>query len=126
MNRLIMNTSKLVTTIALASIIGLATTSVVAKERTTGKGAPGIPVIYVTSQALYYDTLLLKELPYNETENFQHLEMDGPTGVQTEFGPTDTGYYGGRWWVDANPNGVMDAEDFYFLCPLLGPGRVAL
>ena len=118
-----MNTFKSVTTIALASIIALLASSVYANERTKGKGAPGIPVIYVTSQDLYYDTLLLKNLPYNGTENFQRLEMDGPTGVQTEFGPTDTGYYGGRWWVDANSNGYMDEDDVYFLCPLLGPGR---
>lgn len=119
-----MNTTNLLTTLALASVIGLASSSVISKERTTGRGAPEIPVIYVTSQALYYDTLLLKELPYNGTGNFQHLEMDGPTGVQTEFGPMDTGYYGGRWWVDVNSNGAMDADDVYFLCPLLGPGRM--
>jgi len=25
--------------------------------------------------------------------------------------------------VDTNGNGMQDAEDHYFLCPLLGPGR---
>jgi hypothetical protein len=121
-----MSTSKLLTTIALAGVITLMTSGVYANERTKGKGAPGNPVIYVTSQDLYYDTLLLGDLPYNGTDNFQQLEPGvGPTGVQTEFGPTDTGYYGGRWWVDANINGYMDDEDVYFLCPLLGPGRTA-
>jgi hypothetical protein len=119
-----MNTLKFVTTIALASAMALMTSSVYAKERTNGRGAPGIPVIYVTSQDLYYDTLLLGNLPFNDTENFQQLMPGvGPTGVQTEFGPGDTGYYGGRWWVDANMNGYMDDEDVFFLCPLLGPGR---
>ncbi len=118
-----MNTFKLVTTIALAGAISLLTTSALAKERTKGRGAPGLPVIYVTSQDLYFDTILLGNLPYNGTDNFQQLEMDGPTGVQTEFGPRDTGYFGGRWWVDGNENGYMDEEDVYFLCPLLGPGR---
>ncbi|WP_105253328.1 hypothetical protein [Pseudoalteromonas sp. T1lg75] len=118
-----MNTYKSLTVIVLVSAVALFTSAVDAKERTTGKGAPDLPVIYVTSQNLYYDTLLLKDLPFNGTENFQLLEMDGPTGVQTEFGPMDTGYYGGRWWVDANPNGFMDEGDVYFLCPLLGPGR---
>lgn len=118
-----MNTFKLVTTIVLAAALTMAASSIYAKDRTKGRGAPGIPVIYVTSQDLFYDTLLLGDLPFNGTENFQQLEMDGPTGVQTEFGPTDTGYYGGRWWVDANPNGYMDEGDVYFLCPLLGPGR---
>jgi hypothetical protein len=51
--------------------------------------------------------------------------MNGPPpdGLQTEFGPGDPGYVGGRWWVDGNGNGEMDDEDVYFLCPLLGPGR---
>jgi len=115
---------KLLTTIALAGAMTMMTTSVLAKERTKGRGASGFPVIYVTSQDLYYDTVLLGDLPYNGTENFQQLEPGvGPTGVQTEFGPTDTEYFGGRWWVDANMNGYMDEEDVYFLCPLLGPGR---
>ena len=121
-----MNTLKLATVIALAGAIALMTSSVNAKERTKGRGVPGVPVIYVTSQDLFYDTILLGSLPYNDTQNFQLLEMDGPTGVQTEFGPTDPGYYGGRWWVDANPNGYMDEGDVYFLCPLLGPGRTEL
>ena len=115
---------KLITTIALAGTMALMTTNVLAKERTKGRGASGFPVIYVTSQDMYYDTVLLGDLPYNGTANFQQLEPGvGPTGVQTEFGPTDTEYYGGRWWVDANMNGYMDEEDVYFLCPLLGPGR---
>lgn len=118
-----MNISRFLTMLALAGAVTLMTTSALAKERTKGRGAPGMPVIYVTSQDLYFDTLLLGDLPYNGTENFQLLEMDGPTGVQTEFGPTDTDYFGGRWWVDANPNGFMDADDVFFLCPLLGPGR---
>ena len=113
----------IITGIGLAAVLILMTSSVYAKERTKGRGAAGTPVIYVTGQDLFYDTILLGELPYNETDNFQKLEMDGPTGVQTEFGPMYTGYYGGRWWVDANPNGYMDEDDVYFLCPLLGPGR---
>lgn len=117
-----MHTFKLISTIALAGVITLMSSSIYAKERLKGRSAAGLPVIYVTSQDLYYDTLLLVELPFNGTENFQKLEMAGPTGVQTEFGPADSEYYGGRWWVDANPNGYMDADDFYFLCPLLGPG----
>jgi hypothetical protein len=30
---------------------------------------------------------------------------------------------GGRWWVDANGNGIQDQGDAFLLCPLLGPGR---
>lgn len=117
-----MSKFKLPTTILLTGAIALMTTSVYAKERTKGRGAPGLPSIYVTSQGLYYDTLLLKDpLPFNDTMNFQLLEF-GLMGPQTEFGPTDTGYYGGRWWVD-DGDGIMEAEDHYFLCPLLGPGR---
>jgi len=117
-----MNTFKLLTTIALAGTITLMTSSVYAKERTKGRGTG--PVVYVTSQDLFYDTIVLGDLPFNDTGNFQQLEPGvGPTGIQTEFGPRDTGYYGGRWWVDMNGDGYMDAGDTYFLCPLLGPGR---
>ena len=117
-----MSKTKLVSTIALASVMALMSSSLYAKGK--GRGSDGNPVIYVTSQDMYYDTLLLGDLPYNGTSNFQELEPGmGPTGVQTEFGPRDTEYYGGRWWVDANENGYMDDEDVYFLCPLLGGGR---
>lgn len=119
-----MSTFKLISTIALAGVITLMTSTVYAKERTKGRGAPGMPVVYVTSQDLYFDTIVLKDLPFNGTDNFQLLEFGGPTGIYTEFGPTDTGYYGGRWWVD-DGDGVMGEEDHYFLCPLLGPGRDA-
>lgn len=79
------------------------------------------PVVYVTGQDLFFDSIVLTDLPSNGP--FQLLEMDGPTGLQTEYGPGDRGYVGGRWWVDGNGNGEMDSEDAYFLCPLLGPGR---
>ena len=92
-----------------------------------GKNNPHMqPVVYVTSQDLYYDSMVLTDLPPNGP--FQLLELDGPTGVQTEFGLGDTEYVGGRWWVDGNGNGLMDPValgDAYFLCPLLGPGRSA-
>lgn len=77
-------------------------------------------VIYVTNQGLYYDSIVGPELPPHGP--FQKLEMvDGQ--LQTEFGPGDPGYVGGRWWLDLNPNGEMDDGDLYFSCPLLGPGR---
>ena len=117
-----MNILKLASTIAIAGVMTVMTSSIVAKERTKGRGAPGAPVVYVTSQGLYYDSIVVTDfLPFNETGNFQKLE-GGPMGLQTEFGPGDTGYYGGRWWKD-DGNGYMDENDFYFLCPLLGPGR---
>ena len=82
---------------------------------TQGRGPAG--VIYVTSQGLYYDTYTVVDpLPFQGP--FQQLQ-----NRQTEFGPGDPGYLGGRWWVDTNSNGVMDPTDHYFLCPLLGPGR---
>ncbi|WP_156804517.1 hypothetical protein [Gallaecimonas xiamenensis] len=85
-----------------------------------GRRSGGNP-IYVTSQGLYFDTFAAVEaLP--DSGPFQKLEM-GVSGAQTEFGPGDVGYLGGRWWVDLNNNQVMDLEDMYFLCPLLGRGR---
>jgi hypothetical protein len=91
-----------------------------------GKGNPhGQPVVYVTGQSLAYDSIVLTDVPFVEGAPYQLLEMGvGPTGLQTEFGPGDVGYVGGRWWDDVNGNGEMDAEDDFFLCPLLGPGYV--
>ena len=80
-----------------------------------GKRTPG--VVFVRSQGLYYDTFVVKdELPMEG--RFQLIE-DG----ETEFGPGQPGYLGGRWWEDTNGNGLQDAEDHFFLCPLLPPGR---
>jgi hypothetical protein len=81
---------------------------------------PTGPQIYVTGQDLVYNTVVLFDLPM--VGPFQKLEMAGPTGLQTEFGPGDLDFVGGRWWVDANGNMVMDEEDVFFMCPLLGPG----
>jgi hypothetical protein len=85
--------------------------------------APTLGVIYVTSQELYYDTFVtVQELPWSihNTNSFQPL-----ANGETPFGPGDTGYRGGRWWIDSNTNGYQDAGDTYVLCPLLGPGRTS-
>jgi hypothetical protein len=82
-----------------------------------GGRAGALGVIYVSSQGLYYDTFVTADsLPMHGP--FQYLENH-----VTEFGPGDPGYLGGRWWVDANGNGVQDEGDTFLLCPLLGPGR---
>jgi hypothetical protein len=85
------------------------------------------PVVYVTSQGLYYDSIVGPALPMEGP--FQRLfpplanpDWEGDT-LSTEFGPGNPGYVGGRWWVDANGNGEMDEGDAFFSCPLLGRGR---
>ena len=93
-------------------------TAVHAADRTTGRGTG--PIIYVTSQGLYYDSIALTDLP--NKGNFQQL-IPGMNGLETEFGPGQPGHLGGRWWLDVNGDSVMDEGDKYFLCPLLGPGR---
>jgi hypothetical protein len=80
-----------------------------------GDRIPG--VVYVTSQGLYYDTFVVKD-PLPMKGKFQLL-----ANGQTEFGPGQPGYLGGRWWEDVNGNGLQDAADHFFLCPLLPPGR---
>lgn len=80
-----------------------------------GKRTAG--VVFVTSQGLYYDTFVVKD-PLPMHGPFQLLESG-----QTEFGPGQPGYLGGRWWEDLNEDGVQDPDDHYFLCPLLPPGR---
>jgi hypothetical protein len=90
----------------------------------TANGRGDGPIVYVTGQGLFYDSIVLTDLP--QQGPFQLLEtMTGPSpdGLQTQFGPGDTGYVGGRWWVDANGNGEMDEGDAFFMCPLLPPGR---
>jgi hypothetical protein len=82
---------------------------------------PG-PVIYVVSQELYYDSIVTAD-PLPPNGPFQELRAGGgPLGgdLNTDFGPGDPGYVGGRW-VET----FMTGEPHYFSCPLLGPGRVA-
>lgn len=81
-----------------------------------GDRTPG--VVYVTSQGLYYDTFVVKD-PLPMQGRFQLL-----ANTQTEFGPGQPGYLGGRWWEDTNENGVQDEGDHFFLCPLIPPGRL--
>ena len=115
---------KLLKTLSTKAVLGSAmimSTSVVAADRDTGRGTG--PVIYVTSQGLYYDSIVLADLP--QKGQFQQL-VPGANGLSTEYGPGEVGHLGGRWWIDANANGEMDSGDKFFLCPLLGPGRTTL
>lgn len=82
--------------------------------------AEGAPVVYVISQDLYYDSIALGNLPMKG--DFQQL-IPTENGLTTEYGPGEAGHRGGRWWIDLNGDGMMDQNDKYFLCPLLGPGR---
>lgn len=77
----------------------------------------GDAVVYVTSQWLYYDSVVNGPLPLHGP--FQLLEMDDNGQLFTEFGPGDPGCRGGRWMADFDGDGVFD----YFSCPLLPPGR---
>ena len=97
--------------VALTAIALIATSQDVAAGRGDG------PIVFVRSQNLYYDSIIVRDpLPANGP--FQLLEM-GSNGLETDFGPGDTGYVGGRWKEDFDGDG----EFHYFLCPLLGPGR---
>jgi hypothetical protein len=89
----------------------------VTASATPGGRAAATGVVFVTSQGLYYHTFVTND-PLPMHGKFQLLENG-----TTEFGPGDPGYLGGRWWEDSNGNGVQDAGDHYFHCPLLGPGR---
>jgi hypothetical protein len=97
-----------------------------------GEGGRGDgPVIYVTSQNLYYDSIVTAD-PLPPHGPFQQLfppltnpYLPGFDKLSTEYGPGNTGYVGGRWWVDIDGDGEMNAGDHFFSCPLLGPGRVA-
>jgi hypothetical protein len=81
--------------------------------------------VYVESQGLWFDSIVGPNLPMKG--NFQELRPgDGPGGgLATDYGPGDTGYLGGRWWVDANMDGEMNEGDAFFSCPLLGHGSAS-
>ena len=114
-----MKALKIVSTVLLLGSILVVSSEVFAKDRTTGRGTG--PVVYVTSQGLWYDSIVVTEtLP--QKGRFQEL-VPTMMGLTTEYGPGDHGHVGGRWWIDLDENGRMDADDMYFLCPLLGPGR---
>jgi hypothetical protein len=106
------------TGVPASSVTDAAATAAPLAATSARGGRPGaLGVVYVTGQGLYYDTFVTAErLPMNG--RFQAL-VDG----ETEFGPGDPGYLGGRWWVDANTNGMQDEGDDFLLCPLLPPGR---
>ena len=94
-----------------------------------GRGAPqaqgplGRLRIYVISQGLVYDSVITAD-PLPMKGQFQELGPGGPVGLQTQFGPGDPGYLGGRWWMDkTEPFGEMNEGDHFFMCPLVGPGR---
>ena len=107
--------------IGLCGLAAIVIGVVMAPQAIAGGRGDG-PIIYVTSQDLFYDSIITAD-PLPIRGPFQELEMAGPSGLQTEFGPGDTGYRGGRWWIDLNDDGEMDDGDAYFSCPLLGPGR---
>ena len=117
-----MKSINLICTAAVISAALLVNTNVLAKERTTGRGTG--PVILVTSQSLYYDSIVVVD-PLPMRGNFQQL-IPGDNGLATEFGPGTRGHLGGRWWIDLNDDNVMDEDDKFFLCPLLGPGRTTM
>ena len=98
-------------------------TSSTAFAREKGRGSEGAPVVFVTSQGLYYDSIVLGDLP--QKGEFQQLV---PTmhGLTTEYGPGEVGHHGGRWWLDLTGDGIMNDGDKFFLCPLLGPGRTEI
>jgi len=112
-----LSTATIVTMIGLATLV--AASYSYAKERTTGRETG--PVVFVTSQQLYYDSIVVAD-PLPPKGRFQQLIPD-MNGLETEFGPGEVGHLGGRWWIDLNGNDEMDEGDKFFLCPLLGPGR---
>lgn len=80
-----------------------------AVEAMANRGDGALGTVYVTSQGLYYDTFVSAEtLPPHG--RFQILDNG-----ETEFGPGDPGYLGGRWYIPSTGK--------YLLCPLLPPGR---
>ena len=116
-----MKSLKVIASIALLGSAMLISSAAFAGNNSNGRGSEGSPVVYVTSQGLWYDSIVVvPDLPFKG--DFQQL-IPTEMGLTTEFGPGEVGHLGGRWWIDLNNDQTMDAGDKYFLCPLLGPGR---
>ena len=114
-----MKTLHILGVVVLTGFAVIMNSAVYAKDRETGRGTG--PVVFVTSQGLYYDSIVVVEsLPAKG--DFQQL-IPGMDGLSTEFGPGEVGHLGGRWWIDVDGDGSMNDGDKFFLCPLLGPGR---
>lgn len=114
--------------VGLAALLALGVAPAWAKRGGSGGRGDG-PIVYVTSQGLYYDSIVTAD-PLPKKGPFQQLFPPGTNPdypfldtLSTEQGPGNTGYVGGRWWVDVDGDGEMSAADHYFICPLLGPGR---
>ncbi len=114
-----MRALKILSAVLLLASILIVSGEVFAKSLSTGRGDG--PIVYVTSQGLFYDSIVVAD-PLPQQGRFQQL-IPHENGLETEFGPGDQEHVGGRWWIDLNENNMMDASDKYFLCPLLGPGR---
>ena len=93
-----------------------------------GSGGRGDgPVVYVTGQELYFDSIVVADPvpnkgPFQELINVGTEEMPE---LETEFGPGDKGYVGGRWFIDKDGDHMPTDGDVFFICPLLGPGRTS-
>ena len=114
-----MKTLKIISVAVLFGSVMAMSSAIFADDGERHNGRFTGPTVFVTSQGLYYDSIVLTDLPMNG--DFQLL--DTKDGLSTEFGPGDEGYLGGRWWIDVNGDMEMDADDKFFMCPLLGPGR---
>jgi hypothetical protein len=74
--------------------------------------------VYVYTQQKYYRTIVpitpSEGLPHPTNAPFQLVEATATGALfETEFGPGDQGYVGGRWYDPSGP--------YWFLCPLVGP-----
>ena len=115
-----MNTLKAIAMVTLLGTAVAMSSSASANERTKGRGTG--PIVFVTSQDLYYDSIVVAD-PLPMKGRFQQLIPGMSGSLETLYGPGEVGHLGGRWWIDLNDDGMMDAGDKFFLCPLLGPGR---
>jgi hypothetical protein len=112
--------------LALMMATTLMVTSTVEAKRGGEGGRGDGPIVYVMEQGLYYDSIVTAD-PLPPHGPFQQLfPPDGNDDrLRTQYGPGDPGYLGGRWWVDTDGDGEMNAGDHFFMCPLQGPGREA-
>ena len=114
--------SKLKIALAAAAMVGasFAGISGASANGNAGGGKPGTAEV-CTASGECYTTIVLGFTSLPQQGDFQQL-IPGADGLYTDAGPGDPGYRGGRWWVDANGDGIQNEGDAFFMCPLLGGG----
>ncbi|MBD3173685.1 MAG: hypothetical protein GF320_00780 [Armatimonadia bacterium] len=109
---------------ALSAILVLGVFVIAAQANNRGGNSGRVfGTVLVTGQGELYQTFATADLPPNGPFQVLYTGNTASGYAETEYGPGDPGYVGGRWIeVYIRADGSHMYTENYFLCPLLGPG----